>query len=85
MSDQYCTKIETLCFRGRKHAKNKFSSVQLLNSSVAQGKEREPMLVSNYSTCDKKNTRFLKSKQKKQAEGLLSLLGIKQSFHNSGN
>lgn len=43
------------------------------------------MLVSNCSTCDKKNTKFWKPKQKQQAEGLLSLLGIKQSFQNSGN
>lgn len=55
------------------------------NSSVARGKERGPMLVSNYSTCGKKNPRFLKPKQKQQAEGLLSLLGIKQSFQISGN
>lgn len=55
------------------------------NSWVAHGKERGPMLVSNYSTCDKKNTKFWKPKQKQQAEGLLSLLGIKQSFQNSGN
>ena len=48
------------CFPGRKHAKNN-------NSSIAQGKKRRPILVSNYSTCDKKMSRFLKSKQKQQA------------------
>ena len=60
-------KKETYCLACRKYTKNN-------NPKIVRNRQNRLMIESNYATCDRKKSRFIKEQQ---PMGILSNLGIK--------
>ena len=64
--------MESYCLKCRKDTKN-------IDPEISSTSDGKAMILSKYSICASKNSRFIKNQE---AKGLLSTLGIKTTLSN---